>query len=318
VGEAVEDALLHAEARVLAGDLKNTQLLRRKLKSIRAQKCEQMIAFCKESSLTLQTQEFKIFEREDVIDRWITLISRINELDLIVPDKVLERWLNETDSVVFEGAQGVLLDAEAGFHPYTTWSDCTAANAFELIREAAPDSNVLQIGVMRSYAIRHGPGPLPTETNMLSSIVSEHNQYNQWQGTVRYGWFDAVLARYALDITKGVDSLVVTHMDAWSHLKTWNYCRGYKDNQDLYNNTAIDPIRYGDLLTSFRLPPSLSLEQRAQFTQALSTVTPTFEVCEADDETIIRKIESLLGQQVGMISRGPSSTNIQRFDSFPS
>ena len=100
----------------------------------------------------------------------------------------MERWLHETENVVFEGAQGVLLDADAGFHPYTTWSNCTAENALELIKEMAPNSYVSKIGVMRSYAVRHGPGPLPTGTDALSSVVSEHNQYNEWQGVVRYGW----------------------------------------------------------------------------------------------------------------------------------
>jgi adenylosuccinate synthase len=158
---------------------------------------------------------------------------------------------------------------------------------------------------------------LPTETSTLSSVVSEHNQYNEWQGAVRYGWFDAVLARYALSITGVVDSLVVTHMDALSHLKEWKYCIGYKDSHDLYDR-SIDATQSADVLTSFRLPNFLSLEERAQFTQALSTVAPVIESCEAGEEIVVRKIESLLGCQVGMISHGPRAENVQILNALPS
>ncbi len=144
VGEAVEDALVLPESRVLVGDLQNPTLLRRKLGSIREQKREQILELCKEiSSETLFAREYEIFEREQVIDTWIASIARIVALGLVVSDSVLERWLHETENVVFEGAQGVLLDADAGFHPYTTWSNCSAANAFELIKEMAPDLPVL-------------------------------------------------------------------------------------------------------------------------------------------------------------------------------
>lgn len=317
VGEAVEDALLHTENRVLAGDLNNPVLLRRKLRAIREQKREQITAIGKDHPLSsLLNREYSVFEDEDVIETWISSIAQIGQLGLVVQDSVLERWLQETESVIFEGAQGALLDADAGFHPFTTWSCCTAANAFELIRETVPASRVFQIGVMRSYAVRHGPGPLPTETDGLTSVVSEHNQFNEWQGAVRYGWFDAVLSRYALSVTGKVDALVVTHLDALPRLKTWKYCSGYKDYHALYA-TFIDATELGDVLTSFRFTNFPSLAQRAQFTQALSAVTPQFEACDANDETVIRQIEMLIGQPVAVISRGPGAENVQVLNALP-
>ena len=318
VGEAVKDALLHPENRVLAGDLNDPTLLRRKLQTIQIQKREQITALCKEaSSEILSARDYEIFESEDVIDSWIASVSRINELGLIVADSVLEHWLRDAENVVFEGAQGVLLDADAGFHPYTTWSRCTAENAVELIREMAPDSDVFKIGVMRSYAVRHGPGPLPTETGAFSSLVSEHNQYNEWQGGIRYGWFDSVLARYTLRVTGGVDSFVVTHLDLLPHLKTWNYCLGYKDCHGLYD-IPMDFTITDDILTSFGHSQLLSLEEREQFTRTLSTVSPVLESCEANDEVVVQKIESLVGQQVDMISHGPTADDVQILNSFSS
>ncbi|MGC1378393.1 MAG: adenylosuccinate synthetase [Anaerolineales bacterium] len=315
VGEAVDDALAHPENRVLAGDLTNPTLLRRKLRSVREQEREQIAALCKDSSPGLPlAREWEIFEREDVIDAWIASISRMGGLGLVAPDSLLERWLRETGTVVFEGAQGVLLDADAGFHPFTTWSRCTAANAFELIRELSPGAQVSQIGVMRCYAVRHGPGPLPTETDALAALVSEHNQRNDWQGAVRYGWFDAVLARYALGLTGRLDALLVTHLDALPRLKTWTYCAGYKAFPAFDDS---DPGRFGGVLTDFHLPSFPSLAQREQFTQALSTATPLLETYDADEERVIQKIETLLGQPVGMVSRGPGAGNVQVLNPIP-
>ena len=317
VGETVEDALLNVENRVLAGDLVKPVRLRQKLRSIREMKREQLIKLCGDK-LTgeILASEWKIFENDDVSERWISSIARIGELGLIVDDLILERWLRQTETVIFEGAQGVLLDADQGFHPYTTWSRCTTVNALDLLKEMAPDSVSFQIGVMRSYAARHGPGPLPTETDVLTSVVSEHNKYNEWQGIVRYGWFNSVLARYALSVTGRINSLVVTHLDVLSNLKTWKYCTGYKGKYS-FDDAFIETDVFNGVLANFHLPRFLPLAKRAQFTQLLSSVNPVFETCDADDGKVIRKIESLIGQPIGIISSGPRAKNVQILNSIP-
>jgi adenylosuccinate synthase len=238
-------------------------------------------------------------------------------LGLVTPDQTLERWLRETENVVFEGAQGVLLDADAGFHPFTTWSRCTTANAFELIEQAAPQgARVFKIGVMRSYVVRHGPGPLPTETNELMPPVSEHNQTNQWQGAVRYGWFDAVLARYALEVTGGVDALMVTHLDALSNLQEWKYCAGYRSHP-AFDQGFIDHRAFDGVLTKFRIPSFLSLLERERFTQALCAATPLLETCEPEAGKVVQKLEALIGQPVDLVSRGPIATDVEVLNVLP-
>jgi adenylosuccinate synthase len=69
--------------------------------------------------------------------------------------------------VVFEGAQGVLLDEWRGFHPYTTWSTTTFANAETLLAESGTGAPALRLGVVRCYLTRHGPGPFVTEDPTL-------------------------------------------------------------------------------------------------------------------------------------------------------
>ncbi|WP_449066157.1 adenylosuccinate synthetase [Planomonospora algeriensis] len=111
--------------------------------------------------------------------------------------------------VVFEGAQGVLLDEWHGFHPHTTWSTTTFGNALALLDGAA----AVRLGVLRTYTTRHGPGPLVTEDPGLR-LPEPHNRDGRWQGPFRTGHFDAVAHRYALSAAGGADVLALTHLDA--------------------------------------------------------------------------------------------------------
>ncbi|GAB7038166.1 MULTISPECIES: adenylosuccinate synthetase [Catenuloplanes] len=117
--------------------------------------------------------------------------------------------------LVFEGAQGVLLDEWRGFDPHTTWSTTTFANALELLAEAGVDAgDVCRLGVTRTYATRHGAGPFPSEDPSLAPLLAEpHNGTGRWQGAFRVGHLDLVLLRYAVAVCGGADALAVTHLD---------------------------------------------------------------------------------------------------------
>lgn len=118
--------------------------------------------------------------------------------------------LADRGRLVFEGAQGVLLDQWRGFHPHTTWSTVTPDNALGLLggREATV------IGVTRTYQTRHGAGPFPTEdASVLARFPERHNGVGEYQGAWRAGHLDAVLLRYAVAACGGVDALAVTHLD---------------------------------------------------------------------------------------------------------
>ncbi len=118
--------------------------------------------------------------------------------------------LADRGRLVFEGAQGVLLDENHGFHPHTTWSTVTPRNARELL-DGRP---ARVIGVTRTYQTRHGAGPLPTENPaLLQRFPEAHNGTGQYQGAWRAGHLDAVLLRYALSVCGPVDALAVTHLD---------------------------------------------------------------------------------------------------------
>lgn len=297
VGETYEDHHRHPGDSIKAGDLGNTTLLLNKLRAIHERKREHLIARYGEKALAASAQrEWQVFTLKDLAEDWIASISRINDLELVSSDSALEQQIKETEQVVFEGAQGILLDAEIGFHPYTSWTRSTSQQALEAITEMAPGSAMTQIGVTRCFMVRHGPGPLPTETDQLAPLVAEHNRQNEWQGGVRYGWFDAVLSRYALQQAGMLDVLAVTHMDILAKLKEWKYCVGYKN---------------ANLITELLDPHSRSLEERAQITKALKEAEPIYEACEAKDEVVITTIEKLTGKPVRLAAYGPGSVDVK-------
>lgn len=205
VGETVEDSLAHPGDAVRAADLRDAGGLRRKTDRLR-----ERLAF------------------DLAIEDWIERATSI--AGLVVPDATLGEWLSDAGAAVFEGAQGMLIDAKFGFHPYTSWTNCTPEQAIGLLSGAGAEVEV--VGVLRTHMARHGPGPLPTETGAFRGAVFDHNRENEWQGPMRYGWFDATLARYAIESAGGVDALAITHVDAVGRMPAWRARLGgsYEDH----------------------------------------------------------------------------------------
>ncbi|GAA0268790.1 adenylosuccinate synthetase [Cryptosporangium japonicum] len=144
---------------------------------------------------------------------------------------------------VFEGAQGVLLDEWFGWHPHTTWSTTTFANALELLAGAP----ARRLGVVRTYTTRHGAGPLVTEDPSLR-LPEPHNGTGEWQGAFRRGHFDAPAHRYAVEVCGGVDALAVTHLDVPPEVEI---CTSYRELD------RIPVGRRGDLEAQERLTAAL-------------------------------------------------------------
>nr|WP_106398696.1 adenylosuccinate synthetase [Actinocorallia populi] len=190
IGETASYALEHPEA-PRAGDCHSPARLRRLLRQVR------------DWALSL-FPTLDVPPVDDCAEAFLAFGSAVQ----IVREDFLRGLLRDAPAV-FEGAQGVLLDEWHGFHPYTTWSTTTFANAVELLE----GSDALRLGVVRKYLTRHGPGPFVTEDSGLD-LPEPHNAHGTWQGSFRVGHFDAVAIRYALEAAGGVDGLAVTHLDA--------------------------------------------------------------------------------------------------------
>ena len=129
--------------------------------------------------------------------------------------------------VIFEGAQGILLDQDWGFAPYHTWSRTHSENARRII---ADKGETTILGVTRAYLTRHGRGPFPTEDATVAEPDTT-NPTNNWQEDFRLGWPDLALLRYAAKVDGNLDGLVVTCMDKLKHPVTL-YSEDYIDLPD--------------------------------------------------------------------------------------
>lgn len=165
---------------------------------------------------TLGTIEFLDYIKQlDSIDEFDSMISVFPQIirKMITFDLDLLHQKLDT-GIVFEASQGILLDQDWGFHPYTTWSKATKTNAIELLSLVGADmSDVENIGIIRAYQTRHGAGPLPSETRDLDYITDQNNPFNEWQKEFRVGWLDLVLTKYAIHANSGIDSLAITCVD---------------------------------------------------------------------------------------------------------
>ncbi|MEY9872383.1 adenylosuccinate synthase [Streptacidiphilus sp. MAP12-33] len=197
------------------------------------------------------------------------------------------------ERVVFEGAQGVLLDEWHGFHPYTTWSTTTFANTDALLTEAGAAGEALRLGVVRAVTTRHGPGPLVTEDAALDADLPEpHNATGPWQGAFRRGHFDAVAHRYALRAAGGADALALTHLDAATRAPRLRLCDAYR-------------VEGGEVRDLTPAPPG-GLAQRRALTERLLRTRPARLERPADwPETV----SHALGLPVLLTSYGPRTSD---------
>ncbi|WP_262691056.1 adenylosuccinate synthase [Kordiimonas aestuarii] len=199
--------------------------------------------------------------------------------------------------ILFEGAQGTLLDVDHGTYPFVTSSNTIAGQAAGGSGLGARALNYV-LGITKAYTTRVGSGPFPTELN--DEIGKRLGERGHEFGTVtgrsrRCGWFDAVLVRQSLTIG-GVDGIALTKLDVLDGLKEIKVCIGYK-----HNGETIDYLPYG-------------MEDQA-------AVEPVYETLEGWQESTfgarswadlpatavkyVRRVEELIGVPVALLSTSP-------------
>lgn len=281
VGEAAAYALAHPGDAPTAGDCASRGRMLRQLKLLR-------------DRLTDELGPLTAPPVEDCAEAF-TAFARAVELT----DETRLPALLGQGPVVFEGAQGVLLDEWHGFHPYTTWSTTTFANAETLLAEAGSPRAALRLGVVRTYTTRHGPGPLVTEDPSIGARLPEpHNGHGRWQGAFRTGHFDAVAHAYAAEVCGGVDALAVTHLDAPARSRNLRICRGY----------AID----GGLVERLPAGPPGDLVRQAELTGRLLRAAPAlWDTPGRDPQRWSAAVGAALGAPVLLESSGPTRQQLR-------
>ena len=209
----------------------------------------------------------------------------------------LHKALDDGKRILFEGAQGTLLDIDHGTYPYVTSSSASAAGVWPGTGVPAREIGRI-LGVVKAYTTRVGEGPFPTELtgDIGSQIREQGNEYGTTTGRPRRcGWLDTFAIRYAARVN-GIDGIVITLLDVLSGLPDVRICTGYR----------LD----GRRLEAFPVCP-----------QALAKSEPVLEDLEpwSDDITGVRKfddlpeaakayvnrVEELVGAPVRIISVGP-------------
>jgi adenylosuccinate synthase len=157
---------------------------------------------------------------------------------------------------------------------------------------------------------RHGPGPLPTLAEEFRAAVFDHNRQNEWQGPVRYGWFDAVLARYALEVVAGVDTLAVTHLDAVPRLPAWKVCRGYRLDSWPCDAKLIAESTPDGIVARLATRTETSLAHQARLADMLARAGAVFEERPPTEGAVLCRLESLLERSIDIVSRGPRANDV--------
>lgn len=303
IGETMAHSIAHPEEVIRAGDLRHSVRLRCLLELARERFCEEF-----RFDESLLERYFSSIDME----RWLSLVTPSFLVERIVTGDRLKQLARE-GHLIFEGAQGVLLDEWYGFHPHTTWSTTTSANAITLLEEIGYGGSVTRMGVLRTYMTRHGQGPFVTEDDSLSLVLPEpHNGTDGWQGEFRRGWFDTVMSRYALSVSGGVDSLAITHVDRLASLPDLKVGTSYRFRTyglSVQERLMLTMVQEKDetVLAGGLKPKTdlMNLSYQEDLTGILKKAEPVYNIYK-DQERFLSAIEGELNTPISMVSQGPT------------
>jgi adenylosuccinate synthase len=205
--------------------------------------------------------------------------------------------IDEGKRVLFEGAQGAMLDVDHGTYPYVTSSNTVAAQA-ATGAGLGPSAVGYVLGITKAYTTRVGEGPFPTElADDTGRLIGERGKEF---GTVtgrprRCGWFDAVLVRQTVR-TGGIDGIALTKLDVLDGLDPIRVCVRYR-----LDGKEIDHMPAGEAAQA-RLEP---VYEKIQGWDASTRSARSWAALPAEAIKYVRRIEELIGCPVALLSTSP-------------
>ena len=239
----------------------------------------------------------KSFDFDSLFDEYYEYGQQLK--DYVTDTSVLvNEAISAGKNVLFEGAQGIMLDLDHGTYPYVTSSNPVVGGALAGAG-VGPQSLTKMVGVCKAYSTRVGEGPFPTElTNETGDWIREKaHEYGTVTGRPRrIGWFDAIAMRHAKRVS-GMNCLSLNLLDIFTGLKKVKICTAY-----MLDGKQIDYY-----------PASLKELERCEpvyeefdgWTEDISTVTE-YDQLPANAKKYLKRIEELTGLQLMTISVGPS------------
>lgn len=210
----------------------------------------------------------------------------------------LNQAINEDKKILFEGAQGTLLDIDHGTFPYVTSSNPIAGGA--CIGTGVGPTKIDRVtGITKAYTTRVGRGPFPTEIQgeeIEEYIRQKGGEFGATTGRPRRcGWFDAILVNYAVRIN-GMDSMVITKIDVLSDFDKIKICTSYKYNGKMIKEFPVD------LETLQKCIPVY--EEMEGWKGNISQITK-YKDLPQQLKAYISRIEELVRTKVAIVSVGP-------------
>ena len=211
--------------------------------------------------------------------------------------KKIDEFKSQKKKILFEGAQGILLDVDHGTYPFVTSSNTVASSA-ATGSGCGPNSINYVLGITKAYTTRVGEGPFPTE---LTDEIGEHlGTVGKEFGTVtsrkrRCGWFDGVLVRQAIKIS-GIDGIALTKLDVLDKLEEIKMCIGYEidGNKIDYLPAALDKqLKVKPIYKTFKGWKSSTSEIKE------------FENLPDNAKIYIKELEDFIEAKISSISTSP-------------
>lgn len=295
IGPAYVDKVNRAGIRIV--DLLDNEDLRNKISLHIRQKNEILakIYHAEKLDAAAITQEYLSFDQK--MDEFITDTSLF-----------LDQAIREGKKVLIEGAQGTLLDIDFGTYPYVTSSNPISGGACVGLG-IGPTRIDRVVGVMKAYTTRVGEGPFPTElkADMMENMRRAGEEYGATTGRPRRcGWFDMVIARYAVRIN-GLDALALTKLDVLDSLAEIKIAVAYRLGTKQITNFPADLKTLSQCVPEYITLPGWQTSTRG---------IRRFEDLPPQARQYLKTIESYLEIPVAIISVGPERDQTIIRDSF--
>ncbi|WP_163923579.1 adenylosuccinate synthase [Photobacterium sp. Alg240-V54] len=291
IGPAYEDKVARRGLRV--GDLFDKEAFAAKLKEVMAFHNFQLEHYYNAEPVSYEEVLAKVLSQADLLTSMV--IDVTTELD----DARLRG-----DKIMFEGAQGTLLDIDHGTYPYVTSSNTTAGGV-AAGSGFGPRHLGYILGIAKAYCTRVGAGPFPTE---LYDGLDKQDPVGKHLGTVgnefgattgrlrRTGWFDAVAMRRAVQINS-ISGFCLTKLDVLDGLEELKICTGYKTKSgEILNVSPMAADAYEDLELIYETMPGWS---------ETTFGAKTLDALPQAALDYIARIEELTGVPIDIISTGP-------------
>lgn len=284
IGPAYEDKISRRGLRL--GDMLDTQRFTEKLKEVMEYHNFALRHYFKAEEVSY----------EKVLEESLIMAEKLRPMVVDVPN-MLHKLRKAGENIMFEGAQGTLLDIDHGTYPYVTSSSTTAGGA-STGSGVGPKSIDYILGITKAYTTRVGSGPFPTE--LFDDIGSHIADVGKEQGATtgrdrRCGWLDAVALRRAMQINS-VTGICVTKLDVLDKVETIKICVAYELDGE---RMEVPPINTPDFA---RCTPI--------YEEHPGWLSSTFGITEYDDlpanaKAYLKCMEELLETPADIISTGP-------------